>query len=126
MRGTTPYNDVAAIHNLTRDYIEGIGITGSQIDVRYVKMTTTDLDQFLTAVGDVNNSQGVTQSGDGDVFSTQSSATVTIDGSSSPATVAVTNRDAPTGISGDSSAAGLVNQNNTLSSIITNTVEPLY
>ena len=69
---------------------------------------------------------GISQQGDGDVFSTQSSATVTIDGSTNLATIAVQNRDAPTGISGDSFSAGLTNQNNNLSAVIINTVEPLY
>ena len=126
VRGTTPYNDVVAINSLTTDYISGVGITGTQIDVRYVKMSTTDLDQFFTAVTDANNSPGISQQGDGDVFTTQSTAMVTIDGSTNPATIAVQYRDAPTGISGDSFSAGLTNQNNALSTAINNAVEPLY
>ena len=117
---------MVAINSLTTDYISGVGITGTQIDVRYIKMSTTDLDQFFTAVTDANNSPGISQQGDGDVFTTQSTAMVTIDGSTNPATIAVQNRDAPTGISGDSFSAGLTNQNNTLSTAINNAVEPLY
>ena len=131
LRGTTPYNDIVAIRNLTTDFIRGIGTNTTQVDVRYFKMSTTDVDQFVSAVTDALNSAGVQQSGPGDVFSEQVTGTVTV-GANPPvtATLTVQNRDAPTGISSDAFSTGLSNLGTDISvelgGVIEAAVEPLY
>lgn len=122
LRGSQAYNDVAAINNLTSDYIVGIGLSGTGVDLRYFKCTTIDLSQNFTAVSELNNLAGISQSGNGDVFSERVTATVTPTGGS-PVTnrqILVANDDAPTGISSDAFGTGLNASNTAITTAITN------
>ena len=121
-RGTTEYNDIVAINSIGADFISGIGLTGTQVDLRYFKAQADAVDQFFTGVSDAQGSANVRTSGDGDRFSTSRPATLTINGDTIATTLTVQNRQSPTGISGDAFDTGLTTQTRQ----ITNLIEPLY
>ena len=122
LRGTQAYNDIAAINNITIDYITGVGLNGTGVDLRYFKTTTVGLGQRFTAVSEANNLTGIGMSGDGDVFSTRTTATVTPDGESAITGqfIFVENRDANNGISSDAYTTGLDAQNTRIVNAINN------